>query len=294
MTPRLLITGAGGQLGQALTALAAKRGFEPVPMNSGALDIADGAAVADAAKGLSIDALINAAAYTAVDKAEEDEPRAFEVNADGPRHLAGAFGAKVPVIHVSTDYVFDGEGTRPYREHDETAPLGAYGRSKRAGERAVLAAPFGTVVRTAWVYSATGGNFLKTMLRIGRERGEAKVVDDQRGTPTHASDLAEALLLIAERQLAQGPGTAGLYHFTAAGETSWHGFAAEIFKALEAETGEKVLLSPVPSSAFPTKAKRPCYSVLDGTKIEKTFGVTRPDWKAAVRPTVAAVLQETT
>ncbi|WP_031550128.1 dTDP-4-dehydrorhamnose reductase [Parvularcula oceani] len=291
MTDTLLVTGAHGQVGHALTRLAGLHGFKPVALGSSELDITDAAAVERAAQAHAPAAVVNAAAYTGVDKAEEEEARAQAVNADGPAHLARVFGSAVPLLHFSTDYVFDGEGKRPYREDDSTAPLGAYGRTKLAGEKTILAAARGSVMRTAWVYSDHGGNFLKTMLRVGRERGALSVVDDQIGTPTHAADIAEAALVMLRKQM-EAPGLAGLYHYTASGQTSWHGFAAAIFEALESETGERVGLSAIPSSDYPTPAARPAYSVLDGSRIERTFGVTRPDWRAPVAGTVAEVLKE--
>ena len=289
---RLLITGARGQVGHALTGLAEKHGFEAVALSSADLDITDEAAVKAAAERHEPAAVVNAAAYTAVDKAEDDEARARAVNAEGPANLAGAFPG-LPLLHFSTDYVFDGEKSDPYEETDATAPLGVYGRTKLDGEQAVLNAG-GTVMRTAWVYSAHGANFLKTMLRVGRERGALSVVDDQHGTPTHASDIAEAALTLLRKQTDEGAGTAGLYHYTAAGQTTWHGFAEAIFAALEDQTGETVGLTAIPSTDYPTPAKRPQHSVLSGDKIERAFGVTRPDWRAPVAGTVKAVLKETT
>ena len=284
---RLLITGAGGQVGRALTGLAERHGFEAVALTSRDLDITDREAVERAAEAHAPAAVVNAAAYTKVDAAEEAEAAARAVNVRGPRYLAHAFEA-VPLLHYSTDYVFDGTGTRPYAETDDTHPLGVYGRTKAEGECEVLGAG-GSVMRTAWVYDAVGPNFLRTMLRVGRERGALRVVDDQRGTPTHASDIAEASLVML-RKLADGQGTPGLYHYTASGETTWHGFASAIFDALEAETGERVDLTPIPTADYPTPAARPAYSVLDGAKIEGAFGVTRPDWRAPVPGTVKEAL----
>ena len=284
---KLLVTGAGGQVGRALTKLAERHGFEAVALRSSDLDITDRAAVERAAKTHVPAAVVNAAAYTKVDAAEENESAARAVNVRGPRHLAHAFEG-VPLLHYSTDYVFDGTGDRPYAETDDTNPLGVYGRTKAEGECEVLGAG-GSVMRTAWVYDETGPNFLRTMLRVGRERGALKVVDDQRGTPTHAADIAEASLIML-RKLVDGEGTSGLYHYTASGETTWYGFARAIFDALEAETGERVTLTPIPTAEYPTPAARPAYSVLDGAKIEDAFGVTRPDWRAPVPGTVREAL----
>ncbi len=291
MTDRLLIAGAGGQVGRALTRLASMHGFEAVPLTSAELDVTDEAAVARAAEAHAPAAVVNAAAYTKVDKAEEEEERARAVNAAGPRHLARAF-AGLPFLHYSTDYVFDGQGERPYTEEDATAPLGAYGRTKLEGEQAVLSAG-GTVMRTAWVYDERGPNFLRTMLRVGRERGAVRVVDDQHGTPTHAADIAEASLRVLRRQVDKGMQTAGLYHYTANGQTTWAGFAEAIFDALHEQTGESVALARIATADYPTPAARPAWSVLDGSKIERTFGVTRPDCRAPVAGTVEAALKET-
>ena len=288
MTDTLLITGAGGQVGRAVCKLADAHGFEAVALTSRDLDITDADAVARAADAHAPAAVVNAAAYTAVDRAEEDEARAHAVNADGPANLARAFGS-VPLLHYSTDYVFDGKGQVPYREQDATGPQGAYGRTKLAGEAPVLTAG-GTVMRTAWVYDETGPNFLRTMLRVGRERGALSVVDDQHGTPTHAADIAEASLKMLRAQVDDESAPRGLYHYTASGQTTWAGFAEAIFDALEAQTGERVGLTRITTADYPTPAARPAYSVLDGGKIERDYGVTRPDWRAPVPGTVAEAL----
>ncbi|MEM9421339.1 MAG: dTDP-4-dehydrorhamnose reductase [Pseudomonadota bacterium] len=293
LATNVIVLGAGGQVGRALTALAPKYGFTPLSFGSAEVDITDLSAV----KRLYADhpgvPVINAAAYTAVDKAEEDAERAFAVNATAPAWLAALAGDDRPLLHFSTDYVFSGEGETPFSVGAPTAPLGVYGLSKRVGEQAVLMAPKGTVLRTAWVYSATGGNFLKTMLRVGQERGALKVVADQIGTPTHADDIASTTLTLLAGQLAGSEAAApGLYHLTAKGQTSWHGFASEIFKCLEVQTGTKVELDAIPSTAYPTPAKRPGFSVLDCGKIDKVDGVMRPNWAEPVDKTVATVLQK--
>ena len=288
MTGTLLVTGAGGQVGRALVRLAGLHGFEAVGLTSRELDVTDADAVAGAADRYQPIAVANAAAYTKVDAAEADEERARAVNADGPAILARAF-ASVPLLHYSTDYVFDGRGDRPYREDDPVSPLGAYGRTKLAGEAPVLDAG-GTVVRTAWVYDEAGPNFLRTMLRAGRERGAVSVVDDQHGTPTHAADIAEASLRMLRRQVDERDAPRGLYHYTAGGQATWAGFAEAIFDALAEQTGERVTLTRIGTKDYPTPAARPAYSVLDGTKVERAFGVTRPDWRAPVAGTVEAAL----
>lgn len=191
----------------------------------------------------------------------------------------------VPLIHLSTDYVFDGAATRPYREDDPVAPLGVYGASKAAGEDAVRRChPRHVIIRTAWVYSATGQNFLRTMLRLGAEREELGIVDDQRGTPTYAADIAQALGEIVIRVLDADPFTDwGTYHMTNSGETTWCGFAREIFR-LSAGGGNRVpRLRPIATEDYPTPAKRPACSILDGTKLRDTFGVSMPQWQDGVR-----------
>ena len=287
MTDTLLVTGAGGQVGRAVMGLAERHGFEAVGLTSADLDITDADAVARAADAHAPAAVVNAAAYTAVDKAEDDEARAHAVNAEGPANLARAFGS-VPLLHYSTDYVFGGDAQVPYKEQDATNPQGAYGRTKLAGEAPVLDAN-GTVMRTAWVYDERGPNFLRTMLRVGRERGALSVVDDQHGTPTHAADIAEASLRMLRAQV-DGDAPRGLYHYTASGQTTWAGFAEAIFDALAEQTGERVALTRITTDQYPTPAARPAYSVLDGAKIERDHGVTRPDWRALVAGTVKAAL----
>ncbi len=288
MSAPVLIFGAGGQVGQALLAHAAAAGFEAKGFSSREADVTDLNCLRGIAKSYPDAAVINAGAYTAVDKAEEDRERAFAVNATGPAFLAAAFGDR-PIIHYSTDYVFPGDGKTPYQEDDETRPLGVYGLSKRVGEMALLNAPRASVIRTAWVYSETGHNFLKTMVRVGRERGALRVVDDQRGTPTHASDIAAASFSLLDA-MSRDPGAAGMYHYTASGETTWFGFAKAIFAALAEQTGTDVTVEPINSAEYPTPAARPAYSVLDGHKIESVLGLKRPAWESRVAATVAAVL----
>jgi len=291
MTGPLLIFGARGQVGKALVSgcEAANRPFVALDRSEG--DVTSPGQLADIAARFPNSPVINASAYTAVDKAETDAETAFAVNAVGPSFLAAIFGHR-PLIHFSTDYVFDGTASAPYHPDQPTAPLGVYGLSKRVGEAAILAAPHGTVLRTAWVYSADGGNFLKTMVRVGRERGTLKVVNDQHGTPTHAQTIAEVTLSFLDAQMAgaksAGP---GVYHLTARGETTWYGFAQKIFAELETRTGQKVTVEPISTDQYPTPAQRPAYSVLDCQKIDQIAGISRPDWRDPVAATVAAVLE---
>lgn len=223
--------------------------------------------------------VINAAAYTAVDKAEEEEPTAALINAETPGAIARACAdLDIPFLHISTDYVYDGSGTRPWKPTDPTGPLSAYGRTKLAGDEAVAAAgcPF-AIVRTAWVFSETGGNFVKTMLRLGAERDRLTIVSDQIGGPTPADAIAEALLTMADAFL-KGAGRSGVYHFTGAPHVSWADFAREIF----AQAGVSCAVEDIPSSAYPTPAARPFNSRMDCSDIKQNFGISEPDWKVTL------------
>lgn len=263
---KILITGAKGQLGTELSKLLP----EAILTDVSDLDITNAQEVKNFVSSYDIDTIINAAAYTAVDKCEDEEELAFKINVDGPRNLA-ASGAKI--IHISTDYVFDGTGHLPYREDDDPAPASAYGRTKLAGEKAVLDnAKIGVVIRTAWLYSPYGNNFVKTMHKLGAEKDELNVVVDQIGTPTYAADLAEAIVKIIPQMSEQNK---GIYHFTNEGVCSWYDFATEIM----AMSGLKCKVNAIPSSAYPTKAKRPHYSVLSKQKIKQTFGVEIEHWR---------------
>ncbi|MEM1100848.1 MAG: dTDP-4-dehydrorhamnose reductase [Pseudomonadota bacterium] len=230
-------------------------------------------------------AIINAAAYTAVDRAETEESLAAQVNSVAPGVLARVAARHgVPFVHISTDYVFSGTGTRAWRPGDEAAPLGAYGRTKHAGEEAVRAAggPH-TILRTSWVVSAHGANFVKTMLRLGAERAELNVVADQVGGPTGAAEIAWACIKIAEA-LSRDPSRSGTYHFAGAPDVSWAAFAREIF----AQTGLPCDVKEIPSRDYPTPAPRPLNSRLDCSATEAAFGIKRPDW----RRSLANILRE--
>jgi dTDP-4-dehydrorhamnose reductase len=226
------------------------------------------------------DVVINAAAYTAVDRAEGDEARALMINATTPGAIARAAALRgLPLVHISTDYVFDGAGTAPFRPQDRTGPLGAYGRSKLAGEDAVRAAGgVHAILRTSWVVSSHGANFVKTMLRLGAERQRLSVVADQIGGPTPAAAIADACFSIA-RQLCGDATKSGSYHFSGAPDVSWAEFAREIF----AQAGLDCTVEDIPSSAYPTPAKRPQNSRLDCSSTETVFGIARPDWREGLR-----------
>lgn len=266
----LLITGANGQLGNELRLLL---GDNALYTDYAELDITDAEAVRAFVNAHQVDMIVNCAAYTAVDKAESDEEKAYAINAVGPANLAQA---GVPLIHVSTDYVFDGASCRPYVEDDVPNPATVYGRTKLAGEKHVLEnADTALVIRTAWLYSSFGNNFVKTMLRLGAERDSLNVVFDQVGTPTYARDLAMAIVRIMPQLK---PGMKGIYHFSNEGVCSWYDFAVRIMD----KAGLPCRVKPIESVDYPTPAKRPFYSVLNKGKIKAAFGVEIPHWEKSL------------
>lgn len=259
-------------------------------MTRAELDIGDRVAVQEAVRSLKPSLIINAAAYTAVDKAEDEPDAAFRINRDAVRHLAEAAHATgARFLHVSTDYVFDGMKATPYLPQDAPNPLGVYGASKLAGEKAARDATDGAalVVRTAWVYAVSGRNFVNTMLKLMRDREEVRVVADQRGTPTHAGSLARALGLFAQIS------ASGLYHWTDGGEASWYEFALAI-RAAASRCGQAGLarVTPISTAEYPTRARRPAYTVLDKTSARALIGA-HEDWPTPLAPTVAAILSAT-
>ncbi|MFZ4617130.1 MAG: dTDP-4-dehydrorhamnose reductase [Rectinemataceae bacterium] len=276
------LVGNKGMLGTELSLLLEKEGLPHVGSDRD-VDILDPAALAGFAAGKGLTWIVNCAAYTAVDKAEDELELARALNAAGPENLgrlAASIGARI--IHISTDYVFDGSGTRPYLESDPVMPLGAYGLTKAEGEARLMAVcPEALIVRTAWLYGAHGSNFVHSMIRLMRQREELGVVADQWGSPTWAADLARALVSII-----RASGTSrGIFHFTNAGTTTWYEFAAEIEK-LGREFG--VIETPcrvkaIGTADYPTKTRRPAYSVLSKEKIEKTFGVRPTEWRESLR-----------
>lgn len=289
MEQRVVIVGAGGQLGRELVRSAGPE-VACLPLSRAELDIGDRVAVFERLQELAPKVVINAAAYTAVDRAESEPEQARRVNAEGPGNLAAACaetGARL--LHVSTDFVFDGESARPYPPDAPTAPLGEYGRSKRDGELAVQAAlPGAFILRTAWVYSATGTNFVRTMLRLMAERGEVAVVDDQIGTPTWTRGLTQALWAAAARQHLQG-----IYHWTDAGVCSWYDFAVAIAEEGAAagllESAARV--RPIPASDFPTPARRPACAVLDKRQSWDELELEGVHWRRQLRTMLAELRQ---
>ena len=272
---RLLVTGSQGQLGRALLRLAAERGVEAVGHDLDTLDITDPAAVLAETVRVRPTVLVNCAAYTAVDRCEEDEAAATAVNGTAVGHLAGAAARlDARLVHVSTDYVFDGRAASPYREHDPVAPASAYGRSKLVGEELALRSPCNLVVRTAWLYGLGGSNFVEAIRRqVEAGTAELRVVADQHGCPTFCDDLAAALL-----ELATGD-AAGVVHAVNSGTTTWHGFAEEIVRQLGATTSVRA----VTTAEFPRPAPRPAYSVLDTSRLTALLGQPLPPWQDGLR-----------
>lgn len=276
----ILVTGGDGQLGRSLQRLGAVSPNRYRFTDRAQIDITDAEAVRAAVEATHASVIVNCAAYTAVDRAEEEPEAAELLNATAPGHLAAAAAhAGATLIHVSTDYVFDGRGNTPLAEEAPTAPLGVYGRTKLRGEQAVAASGCRAItIRTAWLYSEYGSNFLKTMLRLTAEREELRVVCDQTGTPTYAGDLALAIFSIIESGRYRG--CEGLYHFSDEGVCSWYDFAAEI----AAEAGRDACrIEPCRTADYPTRAVRPAYTVLDKTKIKRTFDLEIPHWRDSLR-----------
>ena len=281
----VLVTGASGQLGQAIQSIASHYSeVQFIFASSRDLDISNSEKVAAFFEKHTIDFCINAAAYTAVDKSETEVERAEAINVLGSKYLAQVcqkHGATL--IHISTDFVFDGTATKPYLETDVTAPLGVYGQTKLDGEKEVQAhCEKHIIIRTSWVYSQFGNNFMKTMLRLAQDRTELNVVADQTGTPTHAVDLADVILRIIA-SIIQHPSSNifGIYNFSNEGECSWYEFAQEIFK----QNKVSIKINPIPTEAYPTPAQRPKYSVLDKSKIKTTFGIAIKNWQEALAQT---------
>ncbi|AVO28936.1 dTDP-4-dehydrorhamnose reductase [Stenotrophomonas maltophilia] len=295
----ILVFGGNGQVGQELLRALAPLGKVVATTRSGVLPDGSACETADFGQPDSLPALldrlqpsivVNAAAYTAVDRAEQEVDAAVAANAQAPGVIARWCAAHgVPFVHYSTDYVFDGQGTAPYREDEPTAPLGVYGTSKRDGEDAVRAAAGRHLIfRTAWVYASHGANFLRTMLRVGAEREQLRVVADQVGTPTPAALIADVTA-----QALRHPGQlSGTWHLTAAGQTSWHGFAEAIFaEALATGVLPKVpTVEAISSAEYPTPAKRPAWSVLDNRRLQQDFGIVLPSWQDGLKRVMSELI----
>ncbi|MFH0762096.1 MAG: dTDP-4-dehydrorhamnose reductase [Bacteroidota bacterium] len=280
---KVLITGANGQLGQSLLIAPISKGeFTWIPTDYPELDITDQSDIDRWMKKACPDMIINCAAYTAVDQAEEEPEKARQINVIGPSMLAvTAKKASIPLIHFSTDYVFPGTNRIPYRETDIPGPLSVYGKTKLEGEQVVIqAAGPSIIIRTSWLYSEFGKNFVLTMLRLGREKDQLDVVMDQIGCPTYSGDLADATITILRKLLKKPEASNGskIYHFCNTGETSWFDFAKEIIR----HSGLSCRIVPIPTKQYPQPATRPAYSVLDTSRYRKEFGVLIPHWKTSL------------
>ena len=284
MNKRILITGANGQLGSSLQKIHATYAncvFFFTDIDT--LDICDKRQLGDFVQSNRIGYILNCAAYTAVDRAEDDRENCMRINRDAVRYIGEVATAEgIKVIHISTDYVFDGTQTRPYREDDPTNPASVYGQSKLEGEIALHhACPDAVIIRTSWLYSEYGANFVKTMLRLGKERKEINVVCDQTGTPTYAEDLAVAMMNIVEHQ----PFIPGIYHFSNEGVCSWYEFSAKIMEL----AGLDCQVNPIKTCEYPTRAIRPAYSLLDKEKIKKTFHIQIPHWEESLEKCLKSI-----
>lgn len=292
---RIIVTGWEGQVVRSLIERGIAAGHKIVPLGRPELDLSgEPLAIAAAVKATRPEAVVSAAAYTAVDKAESEPELAFAINARGAGAVAQAANdLGVPLVHLSTDYVFDGSKSTAYTEKDATDPKSVYGASKLEGEEAVFSAHVGAVVlRTAWVYSPFGANFVKTMLRLARGRDEIAVVSDQRGNPTSALDIADGILsVLGNLSESEDPALRGVFHMAGEGEASWAEFADAIFAASVSLGGPRARVRPIPSAEYPTPANRPANSRLDGSKLNQFHGVRLPDWRRSVEITVARLMK---
>ena len=292
---RIAVTGRDGQVARALAEVGAAEGVTIVPVGRPELDLADAASVFPALRAAACDVIVNAGAYTAVDKAESEPELARAVNAVGAGAVAEAAARLgLPVLQVSTDYVFDGSAPSPYREDDPTGPLGVYGRTKLDGELAVAAAnPRHVILRTAWVYAPFGNNFVRTMLRLAATRDEVGVVADQHGCPTSALDIAHALVAVARRVAAADgdPALHGLFHLTGQGEAVWADVAEAVFARSAALGGPSARVKRIGTADYPTPARRPANSRLSGDKLARVYGILLPQWRASVDACVERLLR---
>jgi dTDP-4-dehydrorhamnose reductase len=293
---RIIVVGKEGQVARSLAERARHHGAQAVLVGRPKLDLADPSGIEDALIETGGDVVVNAAAYTAVDQAESDPELAEAINGIGAGVVAGAATAmNVPVIHISTDYVFDGTAEGPYREDDPVSPLGVYGASKLLGEEAVAAeAENHVILRTAWVYSPFGKNFVKTMLRLAGEREELGIVADQHGSPTSALDIADGIIAVS-RNLLDRPedrSLRGLFHMAGTGFTNWAEFATEAFAVSARYGGPSAKVRPIATADYPTPAKRPANSRLDCTKLKETHGVVLPPWRLSLESCVKRLIEE--
>lgn len=285
---RILITGSNGQVGFCLVKLLEKKEWDFLALDKSQLDITNLQAVEQTILAYKPDVVINAAAYTAVDKAESELENAYKINSDGVKNLAAASNKiNAAIFHISTDYVFSGDASESYSEIDLVAPQGIYGLSKLKGEQEVTSEnPKHIILRTAWVFGEHGNNFVKTMIRLGQVKDKLAIVSDQWGGPTYAGDIAEALLEIASQYGRSDSISWGIYHYSGFPHTNWYEFARAIFKEVEAQkvySNKTPELSAITTKEYPTPAKRPANSRLNCDKIEKNFGIKHSDWKSALK-----------
>ncbi|MGK2909639.1 MAG: dTDP-4-dehydrorhamnose reductase [Sphingobium sp.] len=294
---RIAVTGRSGQVVSSLVERGESAGHDVIPIGRPELDLTDPTTVASAMKAAAPDVVISAAAYTAVDKAESERDLAHAVNGRGAGAVAeAARSLGVPLVHISTDYVFNGSLDHPYVEADQTGPTGVYGASKLAGEQGVLAAhgDNSAILRVAWVYSPFGANFVKTMLRLAGDRDEISVVGDQVGNPTSALDIAEGILRVADNLLRNpAPALRGIFHMTASGEASWADFAEAIFAMSAERDGPQARVRRIATAEYPTLARRPPNSRLDCALLAGTHGITLPDWRQSLQIVIARLQTST-
>ncbi len=296
MSTRIAITGRHGQVARALTEAGPQLGVEIVPLGRPELDLVVPETIGIALTAAAPNIVVNAAAYTAVDQAEREPEKANAINATGAGAVAAAARSLgVPIIHLSTDYVFDGLKAAPYDEKDEVAPTSVYGASKLAGERAVAAIAFDHVIlRTAWVYAPYGKNFVRTMLGLAQTRDEVHVVSDQLGCPTYAPDIALAVITVARNLLSKpnDPQLRGIFNLVGSGDTNWADFAAAIFTILAQKGMRTPVLRPISSANYPTAARRPANSRLDCSKLARQHGVQLPSWRSSLRTCLNVLTSE--
>lgn len=284
---KLLVAGANGQVGFKLAQLLKEKGFDFIALTREQLDISDAEAVRQVVLDYLPEVIINAAAYTSVDKAESDQDCAYQINAEGPKNLAlAAKEINAAIFHISTDYVFDGNASSVYTEDDITNPQGAYGASKLAGEKCVRDVTHKHIIlRTAWVFCEHGNNFVKTMIRLGRDRKELGIVADQYGGPTYAGHIAEALIAIAERYQQDNDLPWGIYHYSGVPHVNWYDFAKSIFNEVQSEAiyNQAPSLKPIATEDYPTPAKRPKNSRMSCEKIKVAFDIAPSNWRLALK-----------